>query len=239
MSTQEVPLSCNQVTNIAAIECSCHTRKLLTSGFYVLRIVIIINMEVVQMEAPIIGDPKPCPADGTPAPPPSNPSGGYGQPPSQSAKPLPPPAAGSFPAPVGAGRGPSYGGGVSGGSAPPAGSGGVGGTVPPPRYGGQGPVVKNEAAIRIVPIDALNPYMGKWTIKARVTSKGDMRRYHNARGEGKVFSFDLLDAQGGEIRVTGFNKEVDMFYDKIQVSPSTMSDLSRCTGQNVPPFMAP
>ena len=120
---------------------------------------------------------------------------------------------------MGGGYGSGYGSGYGGGGQPGHQPGGVGpaaAAAPPPRYGGQGPVVKNDAAMRIVPIDALNPYMGKWTIKARVTSKGQMRRYHNAKGEGKVFSFDLLDAQGGEIRVTAFNKEVDQFMDKIQ-----------------------
>jgi hypothetical protein len=31
------------------------------------------------------------------------------------------------------------------------------------------------------------------TIKARVTSKGDIRTWNNARGEGKLFSVDFLD----------------------------------------------
>ncbi len=64
------------------------------------------------------------------------------------------------------------------------------------------PIAKNEAPARIVPIVALNPYQGRWTIKARVTAKSDVRRFHNTRGDGKVFSFDLLDANNGEIRAT-------------------------------------
>ncbi|KAJ6808923.1 replication protein A 70 kDa DNA-binding subunit A-like [Iris pallida] len=87
---------------------------------------------------------------------------------------------------------------------------------PPPMYMNRGPVAKNEAPARIVPIAALNPYQGRWTIKARVTSKGEVRRYSNARGEGKVFNFELLDSEGGEIRVTCFNLVVDQFYDQIE-----------------------
>ncbi|XP_008784586.2 replication protein A 70 kDa DNA-binding subunit A-like [Phoenix dactylifera] len=88
---------------------------------------------------------------------------------------------------------------------------------PPPLYTNRGPIAKNEAPARIIPIAALNPYQGRWTIKARVTAKGELRRYNNPRGEGKVFSFDLLDCDGGEIRVTCFNLVADQFYDQIEV----------------------
>ncbi|KAL5770942.1 hypothetical protein ACOSP7_015096 [Xanthoceras sorbifolium] len=88
---------------------------------------------------------------------------------------------------------------------------------PPPNYRNHGPILKNEAAAHIIPIAALNPYQGRWAIKARVTAKGDLRRYNNARGDGKVFSFDLLDSDGGEIRVTCFNAVADRFYDIIEV----------------------
>lgn len=36
---------------------------------------------------------------------------------------------------------------------------------------------------RIQPLVSLNPYQGNWTTKVRVTSKGNMRSYKNARGE--------------------------------------------------------
>lgn len=36
----------------------------------------------------------------------------------------------------------------------------------------------------------------RWTIKARVTSKSDIRRWSNAKGEGHLFSMDLMDSAG-------------------------------------------
>jgi replication factor A1 len=83
-------------------------------------------------------------------------------------------------------------------------------------YSNRGPVARNEAPPRIIPITALNPYQGRWTIKARVTAKGELRHYNNTRGDGKVFSFDLLDSDGGEIRVTCFNQVADQFYHQIE-----------------------
>ncbi|EDV30349.1 uncharacterized protein Dana_GF23244 [Drosophila ananassae] len=66
------------------------------------------------------------------------------------------------------------------------------------------------------PISSLSPYQNKWVIKARVTSKTAIRTWSNARGEGKLFSMDLMD-ESGEIRATAFKEQCDKFYDLIQV----------------------
>merc|ERR1719350_1149849 len=80
---------------------------------------------------------------------------------------------------------------------------------PRPATGGSGPVC--------TPIASITPYQNKWTIKARVTSKGDIRTWNKSTGSGKLFSMDLMD-ESGAIRVTAFNAEVDRFYDFAQVN---------------------
>lgn len=49
-----------------------------------------------------------------------------------------------------------------------------------------------------------------------VTAKGEKRTWSNARGEGSLFSVDLLDQYGSQIRATFFREAVDLFYDLIQ-----------------------
>ncbi|GJR17466.1 replication protein A 70 kDa DNA-binding subunit A [Tanacetum coccineum] len=44
-------------------------------------------------------------------------------------------------------------------------------------------------------------------VKARVTGKGDLRRYNKVTGDGEVISFDLFDSDGGKIRMTHFNAQ--------------------------------
>ncbi|MCJ1466560.1 Replication factor A protein 1 [Pseudocyphellaria aurata] len=64
----------------------------------------------------------------------------------------------------------------------------------------------------IYPIEALSPYAHRWTIKARCTSKSEIKTWHNKNGEGKLFTVNLLD-ESGEIRATGFKEQCDAFYD--------------------------
>ena len=49
-----------------------------------------------------------------------------------------------------------------------------------------------------------------------MTSKGAIKTWSNARGEGKLFSVNLLDKDNGEIRCTFFKDAVDKFYGIIE-----------------------
>ena len=73
----------------------------------------------------------------------------------------------------------------------------------------------NSSHLNTYPIEAISPYSHKWTIKARCTSKSNIKTWHKRTGEGKLFSVNLLD-DSGEIRATGFNEQCDMLYDVFQ-----------------------
>jgi replication factor A1 len=72
-------------------------------------------------------------------------------------------------------------------------------------------------ASHITPIAQLNMYQNKWVIKARVTSKSDIRTWSNAKGEGSLFSIELLDSSGMDVRATLFKEAVDKFYNMLEV----------------------
>ena len=87
------------------------------------------------------------------------------------------------------------------------------------------PKTNGAPSTAIYPIEALSPYQNKWTIKARVISKSEIKNWHNQKGEGKLFSCTFMD-ESGEIRATGFNDAVDNFYEVLQEGSVFM--LSKC-----------
>lgn len=99
----------------------------------------------------------------------------------------------------------------------------MGHTVRSAPYGGgpgsgqtKGPVSRNQD-IPIYPIKSITSYLHRWRIIGRVVSKSDIRRFSSSKTkEGKVFSFEICDADGSEIRATCFTKAVDKFYDVLR-----------------------
>jgi replication factor A1 len=68
---------------------------------------------------------------------------------------------------------------------------------------------------RYIAIQTLTPYMNKWTIKGRVTQKGDMKTWNNARGSGNLFSFTIVD-ESCDLKVTAFKEDADKFFPVIE-----------------------
>lgn len=66
-------------------------------------------------------------------------------------------------------------------------------------------------------IGELTPYIGKWNIKGRITSKSALREYSNAKGAGKLFSFVIAD-KTGEVKVTAFNQDCDRVMPMIEAN---------------------
>ena len=50
----------------------------------------------------------------------------------------------------------------------------------------------------------------------RVSNKSGVRTWSNSRGEGKLFSMDLVD-MSGEMRCTAFRDQCDKFYEMIEI----------------------
>mmetsp|Transcript_8710 Transcript_8710/g.32158 ORF Transcript_8710/g.32158 Transcript_8710/m.32158 type:complete len:598 (-) Transcript_8710:86-1879(-) len=74
--------------------------------------------------------------------------------------------------------------------------------------GGSGGGSDNISRDRIYPIESLDEYSSGWTIKARVTQKGDVRTWNRNDKSGRLMSVDLVD-DSGEIRAVMFNDVVD------------------------------
>eukprot|EP00928_Gymnodinium_smaydae_P027393 TRINITY_DN211_c0_g1_i4.p1 TRINITY_DN211_c0_g1~~TRINITY_DN211_c0_g1_i4.p1 ORF type:complete len:455 (+),score=135.32 TRINITY_DN211_c0_g1_i4:113-1477(+) len=73
-------------------------------------------------------------------------------------------------------------------------------------------------AAPLLPIAEISTYNSRWTIRARVTNKTPLRSFsRNGGAGGKVFSCDLLDKEGGEIRASFFNEAADKFFDLLNI----------------------
>lgn len=85
----------------------------------------------------------------------------------------------------------------------------------PPQHMGNGE--QDLSRLPIFPIRSLNNYNNRWCIKARVTSKSDIKTYNNKNGGGTLFSCELIDESGTEIRATAFSETCDKLYPQLSV----------------------
>ncbi|XP_059078003.1 replication protein A 70 kDa DNA-binding subunit A-like [Cryptomeria japonica] len=69
----------------------------------------------------------------------------------------------------------------------------------------------------ICPIKTLNPYQNKWTIKGKVTHKRPIEAYSTTTKNGHVFSFDIVDCDGSEIRITCFDGIAKLHYKRVDI----------------------
>ena len=69
----------------------------------------------------------------------------------------------------------------------------------------QSQIKESQESCYYMPVAALNQFNKDWCIKVRVVKKNELRTYKNARGEGCILSFDLIDADGTMIQATCFN----------------------------------
>jgi replication factor A1 len=68
----------------------------------------------------------------------------------------------------------------------------------------QAPIVRTTpGGSAFTPIANLNMYQSRWTIRARITTKSEIRTWSNARGEGSLFSIDMLDSSGVDVSSVG------------------------------------
>eukprot|EP00917_Polyrhabdina_sp_WS-2016_P010652 GHVP01023471.1.p1 GENE.GHVP01023471.1~~GHVP01023471.1.p1 ORF type:complete len:580 (+),score=100.40 GHVP01023471.1:45-1784(+) len=85
-------------------------------------------------------------------------------------------------------------------------------TAPFSSYNGPPAVSRMPESQTFISIKDLSVFVQRWTIKARISTKADIRRYSNARGEGQLFSTVLVDKDGGEIKATFFQKASEKFF---------------------------
>ncbi|XXG46602.1 hypothetical protein AAC387_Pa02g1408 [Persea americana] len=83
--------------------------------------------------------------------------------------------------------------------------------------GNAAPTARLAMTRRVHPLVSLNPYQGTWTIKVRLTNKGNLRTYKNNRGEGHVFNVELTDEDGTQIQATMFNAAATKFFPKFEL----------------------
>ncbi|XP_057872234.2 replication protein A 70 kDa DNA-binding subunit C-like [Cryptomeria japonica] len=69
----------------------------------------------------------------------------------------------------------------------------------------------------ISPMKTLNAYQNKCMIKGRVTHKQPIKAYSMATKNGHVFSFDIVDCEGFEIRITCIDEIAKLHSNRVDI----------------------
>ena len=62
----------------------------------------------------------------------------------------------------------------------------------------------------------MNTFTQDWIIKVKVVKKYPMKTWSNPKGEGKLFSMDLMDRENTQIQATLFKEAADKWYPLIE-----------------------
>lgn len=65
--------------------------------------------------------------------------------------------------------------------------------------------------VEVTPIRSLTSFVPDWKIKARISSKGEIKHWNNDRGSGYLMNINLIDSHGDQIQATFFKEAVDKF----------------------------
>ncbi|XP_059070628.1 replication protein A 70 kDa DNA-binding subunit C-like [Cryptomeria japonica] len=84
------------------------------------------------------------------------------------------------------------------------------------KFGIHVPPAQQETFHNISLIKALIPFQNKWAIKGRVINKRKMHQYNTPKSSGQVFNFDMIDAEGTEIRIMCFGDIAKMHYHSVE-----------------------
>lgn len=76
--------------------------------------------------------------------------------------------------------------------------------------------IENESDENYMAIAMISMHSDKFRIKARISSKSALKKFKNAKGgEGEVFSVELIDINGDEIRGSFFNTTSMKFFNDL------------------------
>ncbi|KAI5176673.1 replication factor A1, partial [Pancytospora epiphaga] len=69
----------------------------------------------------------------------------------------------------------------------------------------------------LVDIKDINPFQEHWMVKGRITAKTEIKTFTSAKGQGKLFSFELVD-KTAQVKCVVFSENVDAFFPLVELN---------------------